>query len=120
MEKEICRVCGKEVINHRWTIPICSDECFTKDFWNQIVARNNDKHQVVINHKVYYIANENAIGERGFDGATYYIKFFDGRIVKTTNLWANGEMPEEYYELLPDNAKWTTKEEYEAYENEQR
>lgn len=116
---ETCRVCGKEITNKKWCIPICSNECFTKDFWNQKVARKKDKNQVVINGRVYYIADENALGDRGFDGAVHYIKFFDGRIVRTTNLWANGEMPEEYKKKLPDNAEWTTQEEYDKHENEQ-
>lgn len=115
---EVCRVCGKEITNNRWCIPICSDECFTKDFWNQKVARKKDKHQVVINGWVYYIADENAAGSRGFDGAVHYIKFFDGREVRTTNLWSNGEMPEEYRKKLPDNANWMTKEEVKKYDKE--
>ena len=115
---EVCRVCGKEITNKRWYTPICSDKCFTKDFWNQKVARKKDPNQVVINGQVYYIANENAAGERGFGGAVHYIKFFDGREVRTTNLWANGEMPEEYREKLPDNANWMTKEEREKYDKE--
>lgn len=109
---ETCEICGKELTNKRWTTPVCSSECFEKHFWNSKVARKKDKRQVVINHKVYYIANENIIGERGFDGAVFYIGFFDGRKVKTTNLWCNGEMPEAYYSKLPDNARFLTREEF--------
>lgn len=115
---EVCRVCGKEVTNKRWCIPICSDECFIKDFWNQKVAQKKDKRQVVIGGQVYYIADENAIGNRGFDGVVHYIKFLDGREVRTTNLWVNGKMPEEYRKKLPDNANWMTKEEIKKYDKE--
>lgn len=120
MENEKCRVCGKEITNHRWCVPICSDECFTKDFWDQKLERykKGDKNIVVCVHHVYYIAEENASGDRGFDGAVRYIKFFDGRLVRTTNLWYNGKMPEEYYDKMPDNATWSNWKEWESKQHE--
>lgn len=42
----------------------------------------------------------------GFSGAKWRIKFFDGREVVSHNLRHNGEIPQEYRAVLPDNAEF--------------
>jgi hypothetical protein len=85
---------------------------FTRDFWvpkwnarfSPLVARIDGKH--------YLIGDEDSKAMRGFGGVKYTIRFFDGREVTTTNLWSQGEIPEEIRELyLPDNAEFVEDEE---------
>ena len=58
------------------------------------------------------MADEDSDGPfRGFGGAEHFFKFFDGRIVRTTNLWHQGDIPARFRLLLPDNATLITKEE---------
>lgn len=51
--------------------------------------------------------------KRGFNGDRFNIKFSDGRLATTTNLWSQGTIPERFRERLPDNAKFIGKDEYE-------
>lgn len=111
-----CVICGKEIERSSYSNDtLCSSECFTKHYWLERVNRKDVKTQVVVNHNVYQIADENSSSSfRGFDGRPFYIEFFDGRKVRTTNLWSNGEIPDEFKDKLPDNAKFITKDEYEG------
>lgn len=111
-----CVICGKEIEKSLYSNDtLCSDECFSKHYWLERVNRQDVKTQVVVNHNVYQIEDENSSSSfRGFYGAPFYIEFFDGRKVRTTNLWANGEIPDEFKDQLPDNAKFITKDEYEG------
>ena len=103
-----CIICGKEIKESKYTNDIlCSHKCFVKNFWNKIISEK-DKH-VIINGVCY------TIGEpipsyhsqfAGFGGRVFYIKYFDGRIVRTNNLWFNGDIPQEYREVLKDEAKF--------------
>lgn len=49
---------------------------------------------------------------RGFGGAEFCIKFGDGRLVRSTNLWFSGKVPEAYRGQLPDNAEFVGKDEF--------
>lgn len=62
----------------------------------------------VINGIAYFIGNENSKSSfRGYDGQPFYITFDDGTMIRTTNLWHNGTVPETYKDRLPDNAHWS-------------
>lgn len=113
-----CEICGQEITNQRWSINVCSDECFHKHYWLERVNRKNEKTQVVIDGHVYQIGREDSCGDRGFDGRPFAIEFFDARKVVTTNLWANDKVPDEFRDQLPDNAKWGPQEMIEEYRRE--
>lgn len=97
---KVCRVCGKVISDPApYSLPICSDKCFHEDFWNNTL----DEDAVIVNGKCYHIGDEDSRSSfRGFDGMKYTIKFNDGRVVETTNLWYQGEVPEE--RNIKDNA----------------
>ena len=103
----ICEICGKEIEQSKFCSGIiCSEECLHEHYWLERVKRKNSKTQAIIDGQVYQIGDENTYGTRGFDGAKFIIEFFDGRKVVTTNLWANGPIPEKFRKKLPDNAVW--------------
>jgi hypothetical protein len=65
------------------------------------VVRANGHHYVIEAD-----GSDNLFGMRGFGGEEFTIRFHDGRVVKTTNLWAQGVIPERFRERLPDNAEF--------------
>jgi hypothetical protein len=103
-----CKVCGKEITQSYVADEIlCNNqECFNTNFWNQKVEMKNDPRVVRAKSEHYFIDKEEDDDYfRGFNGAKFIVKFFDGREITTTNLRCNGTIPTEYRELLPDNAE---------------
>lgn len=103
-----CVICGKEIEKSRYLDTIlCSNRCFLKNYWNEII-KEKERH-VIIKGVCYFIGgllSPNYTGFAGFGGRVFYIKYFDGRIVRTNNLWFNGDIPQEYREVLKDEAKF--------------
>lgn len=113
-----CSVCGKEITESEYNdnIPVMCDniDCFRKYFWtNKIKLFNSGdkdyKSKVVIVNNVHYYA-ENYSKDKclfmGHGGRLFTIKFNDGRIIKTNNLWCQGDIPKEYQKDLPNNAEF--------------
>ena len=107
-----CTICGKEIEKSSYSNEVlCSSECFRIDFWNEKVEDVNnelEEHKfAIIDGTVYYIGNENdSKFFRGFGGRKFIIEFNDGTEITTTNLWCNGDVPEDYKGKLPNNAKF--------------
>lgn len=120
-----CPVCGKRA-PRQYVGGECSHECFHKSFWGKYVdlAKNGDieyaHHFVItsiavrIDGEHYIIDDEQRKGLRGFGGRTFYIKFLngtlEGQVYKTTNLWYQGDIPEEYKDILSDNAMFVSRQ----------
>lgn len=104
-----CIICGKEIEKSSFSHKvICSSECFHIDFWNEQIEDKNNSKSVRVNGEQYHIGSEHSNPSfRGFGGAKYKIKFFDGREVTSTNLWYNGKIPESFKDSLLDNAEFT-------------
>ncbi len=73
-------------------------------FWAGLALKRGDGLSVVAGGQHYRIGPEGERGLRGFGGAPWLVRFFDGREVRTSNLWHQGEIPQEWRHLLPDNA----------------
>lgn len=106
----ICRECGMED-GRQFAQPYMEKMeehqlCFSDLHWYELYLDRDNANSVRINGRHYYIGDPNAIGLRGFGGRKYVIKFHDGRIVETTNLWTQGEIPDRWRERLPDNAEF--------------
>lgn len=108
-----CKVCGKEFQETQYSSEykdICSSECFNKFYWIEKVSsyQNNPDKFVAIDGSLYYIDDEDSISSfRGFDGIKFVIKMKDsGKVIVTTNLWFNGEIPKELRNQIPDNAEF--------------
>ena len=61
----------------------------------------------------YCVGDEDARGERGFGVHVYHITFDDGLIIRTSNLYLNGMVPDELRESIPNNAHFSDIEELE-------
>ncbi|HVX12730.1 MAG TPA: hypothetical protein VHC22_16230 [Pirellulales bacterium] len=89
-------------------------------YWLDRILLSHDPSSVRIEGVQYMLRPENETfhGFRGHDGQEFYIEFDDGRLVRTTNLWRNGNIPAEFSERLPDNAAFLTKEKFDQLSRE--
>lgn len=73
--------------------------------WAGIAARATDPRSARINGRAFWLADESAPAPHGFGGDHFRIRFADGRVVDTTNLYSNGDIPAELRTgALCDNA----------------
>jgi len=103
----VCRICGKlqpaatDIIEELRAGQLCFD-CW---FWLGIVAKRDDLRSVRIDHWSYFIGDGDGC-YKGFGGQKFTIKFYDGRVVETDDLWCQGRIPERFWDDLPDNAQF--------------
>lgn len=84
--------------------------CFTCCFWWEKVEMraNGDLHEgnrvarIKNNHFIVY--PDDYSGFAGFGGRSHTIKFDNGDVVVTKNLWHQGEIPKRFRGHLPNNA----------------
>ena len=104
----ICEICGREFDKKHYSGKfenICGlNNCFGEKFW-RIIVDEKDEH-VFINGGSYFIEDENKGGFRGFDGRKFRIRKNDGTEIVTTNLWYQGQVPDNFKDILPDNAEF--------------
>lgn len=110
MTNYTCSICGSvEEKEHRSLDAPDKNFCFTCWFWRPKIkaAKNNDQYAVRVDGVHYYIHPDSKGGNRafsGFGGSRFDIRFHDGRLVTTHNLWCQGDIPERFRDVLPDNA----------------
>lgn len=104
-----CAICGTYEPSYG---DYCS-RCIGKSAFHEALSHAWEPDQVRIEGKLYQIRPSPPQDPRlpfpsrsghGFAGAEFIIRFHDGRVVRTDNLWSYGPIPEEYRESLPDNA----------------
>jgi len=102
-ETEICPCCRLEYIKDLSPDTYFYDCCENCSFWLEklYLPEQYSKKQVIINGVHYLISNSSI---RGYAGAKFKIKFFDGRLIQTNNLWQQGKIPEHFRSVLKDNA----------------
>lgn len=87
-------------------------ECVGHATWMHAIQHAWDPNQVRVDGYMYDVRPETPptpgfrepTGGKGFGGRRFVIRFHDGRVVETRNLWMIGIIPDEYREALPDNA----------------
>lgn len=94
-----------------------SSQIRNENFW-RVRAREMDENTVIIDHYYYGIGKEPANryegGPYGFGGREFHIEWLsDGKRVVTHNLWSGGAIPPEYWDILPDNARFVNGEHWE-------
>lgn len=106
-----------EIKNGRFTNSLyyCCNNCFYREFWNEYIELKDSGNSVRVNHEHYFINPDAPAGLTiavGHGGSKFIIKFNDGKIVVSRNLWSQGSIPEWAWNDLPDNAvflPWDTK-----------
>src|SRR5262249_27717233 len=82
-------------------------------YWDKRVDLKDSPASVRVQGVQYIIsAEESAFPFRGFGGQDFFIKFHSGRLVHSTNLGLNGEIPDGYRKHLPDNAEFVSRGEF--------
>lgn len=99
-----CKKCsGKIEENYSRLLP---GMCFTCTFWTEQAQDQRDAVRIDGWH--YRIGEDKGNVFRGHGGKRFTIKFYDGRIVNTSNLWHQGKIPEHFRAELPNNAEFVT------------
>ena len=116
---EPCRICGKPVDMH-YGEPF-NDKlgilgiCFHCNFWIDKVENRNGHGVVIVDGRHYHLGKDDPKEPskyKGFSGEKYVVEFFapanwlQPKVVTTTDLWSQGEIPEEWRPFLPDNARF--------------
>ena len=114
MAKYICCKCGEVVDTSEYWEDVASEMeerhlCHSCNFWQNHIENDatvNKDVFVIADGKHYIIGDENSTDYfRGFGGAKVTIKFKNGRVVKSSNLWFQGNIPERFRNEMPDNAE---------------
>lgn len=122
----ICDLCGEEdnvdeYISSCELLPIMIERhvCFRCAFWidkieHPVVGREiiNGHHFVV---HPFVKRPENVL--KGFGGHEFYIRRFDGTLIKSNNVWHQGEIPAHFRSQLPDTAVFLTLMDYQNLVN---
>lgn len=107
-----CSKCGKLTDIER----LVPGMCFTCGFWHEKLAphiRDSERTVRTPDGKHYSIGDKKDRGTmRGFGGRSFYVRFNDGRLEKTNNMWHQGTIPPEFREELPSNAELIGEEAY--------
>lgn len=82
------------------------------EFWERLLENDLKRSQqvaIIDGHHYVIEPEDDKSGSRGFGGDKFVIHFNDGREVVTTNLWCQGEIPENYKDKFPNNANFDWK-----------
>lgn len=105
-----CHICGKEETLY-WNLSTNKElvehqMCFTCNHWRGHFERNLDKSVRVKNIHYMILPDEHNKRFSGFGGSLFKIRFHDGTIKETRNLWCQGHISEQWRNKLPDNAEF--------------
>jgi len=101
-----CPSCGKCYTRRHTPESYIGNNCFECSFWlgKTDYPDYMKNHQVIIDGQHYMAYAETDSFIKGFGGRRFKIQFFDGRIIETNNLWFQGEIPDQFRSMLPENA----------------
>lgn len=78
-----------------------------RSFWDRYVTRAGDPEIARVDGRHYVIEPELRYPQdAGHGGRRLYLVFNDGREVETRSPWTQGEIPLDYRDRLPDNARF--------------
>lgn len=103
---EICEFCGKNYSKTCVDNSYIGNNCFECSYWMEKIElpTEDENRRVIVNGQHYRIGIDDPGPFRGFGGREFTVLFDDGRMVKTRNLWDQGEIPERFRRWFPDNA----------------
>lgn len=103
---KICEFCGREFSRTCEPNAYNGNNCFNCSFWIKKIelSDEDEDRRVIVDRQHYRLGNDDPGAFRGFGGRKFTILFQDGRIIETSNLWHQGEIPERFRKWLPDNA----------------
>lgn len=106
-----CSECGKQFRTNFYQKDelLARKVCFSCNFWLEYVDKKDDKNIFRIDGAHYAKGSETNDKDifKGFGGREFWIEK-DGELIKTTNLWFQGDIPAHFKDRLPDNDKFVT------------
>lgn len=94
--------------------------CFTCAVWMDKIQNPSVGQEIINGH--YYIVHPFARRPHnivlGFGGHEFYIRRFDGTLIKSNNVWHQGEIPEHFRRELPDTADFLTLIDFQNLKND--
>ncbi len=108
-----CSKCGKTAVPSHYVYYAAWEMvelsmCIMCTHWHAVhkMVLKDPKTHFVARDNAYTVGDENLAKnlQRGFGGALFIIRFPDGAIVESTNLWHRGAVPTEWQEDLPNTA----------------
>ena len=108
-----CSICGKTEDTSKFIEPMAEQLiktklCFSCNFWTEqhaLDVHERKEHGYAIIDGAHYVLKPSAkSGFIGFAGRKFIIKFHDGAIVECNNLWHQGKVPQQFEDIMPDNA----------------
>ena len=108
-----CSVCGERDDTNKYLDDtrmrlIFRGVCFECDFWWNLILLKDDPNSIRIEGHHFFISEEKLPNDQlhwaGFSGREFEIKFNDGRMIETNNLWSQGTIPDRFKKQLNDNA----------------
>lgn len=122
----LCRYCGSliclEDYNKKLPLPqVMKSEqlCFSCAYWKNKINNPAPNHQI-INGKYWIFEpwSDKPLLFAGHGGKTFYIILNDGGVLRSNNIWCQGEIPQRFREALPDTAKFITRTAYYKVKNQ--
>jgi len=109
----ICEFCGREYSRTCEDDAYIGKNCFDCSFWIKKInlPEEDEARRVIVDDQHYRLGLDNSVPFRGFGGRKFKVLFHDGRVVKTSCLWHQGEVPERFRSWLQDNAVFVQAEE---------
>lgn len=106
-----CKCCNKE-IQDDWVAnsPAYNGMCFDCHFWNTHLQKDKERNQyeyAIIDGRHYILCK--SIQDKscsGYYGYKFKIRFKDGYVTECDNLWQQGQIPDNFRDLMPDNAEF--------------
>lgn len=115
----ICQCCGKSYTKNLMSEVYHGSNCFGCSFWLRKTEYPDyvANRRAIINGEHYMVYAETDGLIKGSGGRRVIVKFFDGRIIHSNNIWCQGTIPERFREMLPDNAIFVPTIEIQAQSN---
>ncbi len=126
-----CIICKKRIEKSSYSNEmLCGSECHGVNFWNEAYQEfiSDTAHSMAsIDGGLYYIRQKKCfvttfgtVVEKdilqnafmGHAGRSFYIKFDNGIVVYTTDLWFNGNIHKDFVEKIASNAEFISKEQF--------
>ncbi len=103
---ETCELCGNKFTRICVPESYIGNLCFDCSFWTKKIemSEEDEARRVIVNNQHYRLGSNNSGPFRGFGGRKFTVLFHDGRIVETSNLFHQGEIPKRFKKYFPDNA----------------
>jgi len=100
-----CAICGNTEVERDFA---WFGKCHRCHFWEDMLQYKDEPSTAIIDGWHYSIGSDTTSNKmfKGHGGRKFVIEFDDGRKVTTTDLWAQGSIPEKLRHKFPNNAKF--------------